>query len=501
MKKESSSEVATIRWDDIPNVMNRYSWNAKMHACGVGCSESLWQGRQWNNGDLTKVSTPWELNVFASLATIYSDGPEELMPRSVFIAIIECIRERCPQTPLKTWDDMVRYLCRTALIQFQYQQEPLLLFLRYRYLFSVVDVSHNLDLPATFRRIFRVSVEDVLCFQLLIYLSYANDMPWVAFVRLICQKYGMAPTRRMDDVIDIFSIERKEYAKRQSSLNEFSTDGVINSINLMEQYPFVKMGNKCFLPLPYLLSAATGRHLFDRLMSSKKDLRSKVGHWAMEPYVYDLFVMSHAYDFVGKEFRYKVGKKDRDSPDLYVTTQGETIFVEVKLIEAPIELRQGFAKDIEFNRAKTAKHLYQIYSRMREILDGYASRILKVQEDSVWGLVVVHEDSYLVRDDIYNHCFLVHPELSEEDREFIRKRIAIASLYEVENFCYRHRCVLPALKTRALDRTSWSNMMLDTSTLKDVPLDFQHDEVINDLVRQFVPRLFSDQRMLHDEMN
>lgn len=480
-----------LSFDKIPGLLMKYSWAAKMEVCARYSKQTMWHGRVWQSDTMKTAPTPWELNQFAALATIYGDGRLEGFDDAAFRQIINCFRNAPVKNRLRSIDDAKQYLSyEAAMVQFPYQVDALVLFFRYRYLFSFVDDAKKLDMPRLFLNTFQVSNEEVAFLSVLSFIASSQDEYWIQFLREFCSQHHMAPTARFGQVVDLFSIDRTEYAKKESCLIEFSTDGIANALNLMEIRPFIKMKDSYFLPLPFLLNFATTRHLFDRLVDENRDLRSKVGRTAMEAYVFKLFTDSGCYDAVEREFKYRRGNDRIDSPDVIVKKGEEVVFIEVKLAEAPIVLRQLNQSVIDKTIGLAAKHVFQVYSRVNEIVRGFAKPRMVADFDHSFCVVVVHEDSYTVRDEIYKRCFAEHPELSESEREFIRTRITLTSLYDVEKFCYRHRSILPALRKRLQDEIGNEAVMLDTEVLAGGDIDLPFDELMTPLVEKMTKSLF-----------
>lgn len=477
------------RWVEL--ALRNYSWDAKMRACARYATRAMSKGRRWDASEIKSCPTPWELNQFAAYSAVFQDGPQAEMPDQVVLSIINVFRDRPPSRKMVSLEDIKRFLSfETAMVQFPYQQDAILIFFRYRYLLSFVDLSHGIDMPAIFRKTFAVDYPDVAAFAMVAHLAAASGQHWQLFLQDFCRKHKCHPSARFFEIIELFSIDREEYARKQSALFSFSSDGPANAENLMEIYPFLRMGNARFLPLPYLLNQATTRHLFDRLMDANGDLRSQVGRWVMEPYVQWLFRRCGCYDSVGGSFRYKIFGRDLDSPDVIVQHDGTTVFVEVKLAEAPVGLRQADKATVEKTLELTAKFVHQLYLRMSEICGGNAKPDMGARWDRAFGLVVVHEDSYAVREDIYLRCFERHPELSEKDRELIRRRISLVGLYSVEQFCYCHCNIIPALESRMRDAAGSESILLDTDFLKGGNADYPFDEGFIPLAREIPWRLF-----------
>lgn len=290
--------------------------------------------------------------------------------------------------------------------------------------------------------------------------------------------------------MDMFATDRDEFATRQLMLFELSTDGYFNAINLLEERPFIKMGDKSFLPLPYLLHIAAARNLFDRLMAPNDESRAKIGGPLMEKYVYELLVRSSCYDSVCREFKYRVVRSERLSPDIMVQSLGTYVFFEVKLSEAPIAIRQMPPGMVEKLRMAYANWIYQLFSRIKELCAGVARHMANPAREGTYGVVVVHEDAYLLRDDIYEECFNMHPKLSEDDKEFIRRRISLTGLYTIEQYCHSKTNIIAGLKLRETDRKYHISFDLHANEICKNELKLPIDEYKN-LIQCLPIRLFT----------
>lgn len=477
---------------NIPRALSNFTWGAKVALCNKYALSTMEHGRRFQVENLKKATAPWELNQLAAFFVISKDGEIEEIPDPLFRMMINSIRDGVPQCIFKGLDHIKRYMSyNLALQQFPYQQEALIIFFRYRYLFSVIDKSHGLDMPQKFKTTFSLEYQDMLAMSALSFLATSQNKFLIDLVRNINQNCDCHLTQTCKSVVELLAIERDDYRRRQSALFEFSSDGPSNAEILLERFPFIQIRDEYFLLLPYLLNFATTRHMFDRMMEKNKGLRSLVGRWAMEPYVRHMFEYSTSYDSVRGSFSYNCGRNTVDSPDIWLQTEGVSIFVEVKLAEAPVQLRQMFESQIIVTLKLAAKHTYQLYSRLKEICSGKARDIISTNWDAVYGVVVVHEDSYSVREDIYNQCFNDHPELSEEERELIRTRITIVGLFSIEQFCYHHRSILPALKERQKEPAGAESILLNVDFLNGASQDLPIEKYFIPIVKEIPIRLFA----------
>ena len=252
---------------NIPNALAKFTWNAKMHIFNKYALEVMKAGRRCYLEPNNPMPWPWELNELAAIFVSGEDGKLEELPDPLFRIMINALRSAAPKRAFKGIDDVKRYLSyNVAMQQFPYQQDALIVFLRYKFLFSVVDETHGLDMPRKFRTTFNVDYEDVAALSALTFLAAAQNIFWDKYIWDFKRKHSCRISATFESVVELFAIDRHDYAKRQAALIGFSSDGLSNAQNLLEQYPFVKTRDDYFLPLPYLVNLATTRHLFDRMM-------------------------------------------------------------------------------------------------------------------------------------------------------------------------------------------------------------------------------------------
>ena len=466
------SEIIAIR--DVPGILAKYSWKAKMLACRQYVRQAMDCGRCYNVDNVSSAPTPWELNQYVALSATYCDGKEDYMPDSVFRKIINSFRESPPKKLPSTIQEIKNYLSfEIGTIQIPFQQDGIVLLFRYLFIMTYVDKCSKIDMGAEFEKCFGIRYEAVFQFCLLTYFAAAENMEWGEFFYAFCNNFSLMPNKKFLKIISLFTKGRTSLAKTQGALFEFSTNGVGNALNLLEKHPFINMGNVLHLPLPYLLNHAATRHLFDRMMTISKGARAKVGKLVMEPYVLNLLTYAGCYRKVLPEFKYKYKGKEKTSPDAWLITRDVNIFLEVKLAEAPSELRQTIKRDVQETYRLASKHVFQLFSRIKELCEVKGKT--GVNFNNTFGVVVLHEDSYAVREDIYNRCYNEHPSLNEEEKNFIRDRIAIVGLYSIENFCYRHMSILPPLEKRLVGK-GYEEIALNTDTLRGTKLDLPWDE-------------------------
>jgi hypothetical protein len=450
--KNVDSESLILSVQSIPNILAPYSWKAKIEKCSEYAIKAFDGAFTCNVKNCSVLPMPWELNTFMAIATIYKDGLIDEIPDPIFKLIINSIRTASPKRLYEENCDIKDYIaCVIASIQMPYQQNQLILLLRYRFFYSYVNEKENINIARLFYSKFGVDGDDVFLFVLLLHMASNERKTWIRFLSDFCSSYRMQPNETFFQILNLFSIERLDFSSKQKGLFDFSTDGYVNANNLLEEHPFIRMKGCYYLPLPYLVGIAAARHLFDRLMPLKGVERSKMGGLLMEAYVYNLFCYSKCYDSIEREFKYRLNGRVMLSPDVIIRKSNVWLFVEVKLAEAPIDLRQMIPRKISILRKANAKRVFQLYSRIKEICKGSAKKKLHPKLDDVYGVVVVHEDAYILRDDIYEECFKAHPELGESEREFIKKRISITGVYTVEVFCYSHSDIFKGLRKRELD--------------------------------------------------
>lgn len=484
---EADSLLVSVR--KLHVLIGPYSWAAKMKKCSEYAANAFNGGFFCNVVDSSVAPMPWEMNIFMALATIYADGPIDEIPDYIFRGIINTIRTEEPLRLYEEKPDIKDYIVsEIASIQIPYQQNQLFLPFRYKYLFSCVDNKLGIDMPKMFYSSFGVESDDIFLFTMMGHLATVTGQYWIKFIRNFCRKFGRRPNGLFRSVMELFSIDRVAFARRQQGFFELSTDGYRNAVNLLEVYPFVKMRGSYSLPLPYLLSIAAARHLFDRLMAIDENNRRKKCGPLMEQYVYDILAQSGCYDSVEREFKYRVKRSERLSPDVIVKKGDKYVFFEVKLSESPTDLRQMFPGVISGLRKASADRIYQLYSRIGELCNGCARHILNPSRNDVYGVVVLHEDSFLIRDEIYKECFRLHPEISDEDKVFIQERISITGLYAIEQFCYTRSNILDGLKLREDDPPYQISLNLHAEDVCEgklhLPLD-QYEELIRDIPRKF----------------
>lgn len=191
-------------------------------------------------------------------------------------------------------------------------------------------------------------------------------------------------------------------------------------------------------------------------------MRETIGKQTAESYLNYLLCSSEVYDEVFREQEYQVGKNKKVSPDVMIRKGERICLFDSKLSSPSLSLRQFDTDGINNFISRVADYVVQLYKRIREF-DLYNPFIKSIDysRDNIFGIVSIHEDSYILKETIYQAAFKKlkiddnHPEA-----EYIVSHIMFFPLSEIEKYALSSTDILPAIAYRSNHRESWMDYVL-----------------------------------------
>lgn len=183
----------------LPELISPYSVLATIKKCAEYSLRAFKNGRSCDVEDPANTPLPWELNTFAALSAIYANGPIGEMPDYIFRLVIKTIKSFIPtcvyDQSLSDGEIKVQDLlaCEFSSIQFQYQQDLLVLLFRYKFLYTYIDESLNINMPELFRAKFGIDGDDLFLFLVMAHFAMLQGKYWLHFIRDFSNEYNIIP--------------------------------------------------------------------------------------------------------------------------------------------------------------------------------------------------------------------------------------------------------------------------------------------------------------------
>ena len=435
------------QYDRLPALLKRYSFDEKIRICYEYSSKILQKGNLRNPESLQGLPLPFTLETFLMLsveATEYQNRTfSDKKEHRHFFDMINAIWHHTPHklVNLKSQDFIDWYLSLAPLTQFFYQQNYWILYYRYHYFFTFK--SEQIDVPAHFYNCFGTYYDEFLqCGVLLYYLIFSGKpLPQDEIQNLLTSKFNTVTAK--------LSISRTEYVKLQrQALENQTVDEYIFSLRPSYTYAFIKHANRYFFPLPHLLPRNITSSLYYRLTEGNDTLRSLLGKNVIEQYVFEIVQQTHCYTDVRREIAYLGPRRTHaQSPDIIARHGNSILLLECKSTVPGIGMRTISDKTYCKTKKQLAKQIVQLYKSIQHFAQYNPYDDLKVTKDDIWGCVILLEDPYIRRENIYPQAFDSLDILeSSEETTWIMHHIKIIDLYQLEVLCFCSNSIIDAIK-------------------------------------------------------
>lgn len=435
------------QYNRLPILLKRYSFDEKMRICYEYSSKILQKGNLRQPESLRGLPLPFTLETFLMLSVeateyqnrAFSDRKEHLH----FVDMINTIWHHAPSklVNLKSKPFLDWYLSLAPLTQSFYQQNYWILYYRYHYFFTFKN--EQIDVPAHFYNCFGTYYDEFLqCGVLLYYLIFSEKpLPQDEIQNLL--------TRKFNTVTAKLSISRTEYVKLQrQALENQAVDEYIFSLRPSYTYAFIKYNDKYFFPLPHLLPRNITSSLYYRLTEGNNTLRSSLGKNVIEQYVFEIVQQSHCYTDVRREIPYPGPRGTHaQSPDIVARHGNSILLLECKSTVPGMGMRTMSDETYYKTQKQLAKQIVQLYKSVQHFTQYNPFEDLNVLKDDIWGCVILLEDPYIRRENVYPQAFdFLNISEGNDEAAWIMRHIKIIDLYQLELFCFSSNSIIEAIK-------------------------------------------------------
>lgn len=425
-------------WKKLPVILKRFKLDDKLGWCSYYASSVCPDWRydmERSKGEPHPF--PWELDIIAMLAIAGTEYDTQVVTKNIFHKFINTVRTAIPFSRGDDFESVVlHFLMRPQLL---YQTDVRIFLTRYFYMFTHSDV--HLDLVV--EKKLGVPYCNLLGLTVMAWALGVNNQSISVLLANLYRNKNIIVADKMRCAISALSLDRETFVAQQNDKINLSKRGYILADNILEQFPFLRLGDTFILPLPYLLKNAVSIGLLHRIASGENvGLRAEIGKKILEEYVCEIMKYSGCYDFVSREIKYR--RNGRDSPDVIASKNDVCVFMEVKFKEPILKLRTLDPHDEERLDTMCAQAIAQVYKGMVERKEYIKERIFS--DDNVFGIVVLFEEPNLSRARIFAALAKEHPEWDGATIAYIKRHIRVVSLYDIEVICFRHHDVIGVLQ-------------------------------------------------------
>ena len=460
-KKRNSIEEILIKLSHI-------SFCEKMLYCFSSATRLMELDHLEILSNMNNTPLPWEIEAFAEMSILSKEKDDtisnQIKTQVAFNDSINLIRNYLHPylERLKGTTDFANaFMMVTSLLQFKPQENIINRLYRYSYLWSYKD--EVIDMQSVFSE--KYSGLQYNCFielAQLVYFFLSNE-----FAKVNPTTRGTIYTyiiRTHREAVKCLSITRDEYIVRQLEKNKNDLRNLVYGFNYLFPYPFVENNNNLYLPIPYLIIDAVTDSLLTRATNDDNHLREIVGKNVVQSYLEKILKESGVYDEVLPETTYHIRKNQIDTPDVMIKQGNCFCFFDSKLSTPKLSLRQFEEEDQRKTIAQYSKNIIQLYSRIKEFLDKKYypfSEKKDIKKGNAFGIVVVFENSFVSKREIYRGVFAtlgITPESSEA--KFIMSNIKLTDLTDIEQFAFSSFNIFNVLLHDRDNEERWNDIRL-----------------------------------------
>ena len=446
--------------EEICVKLKRYSFESKIDICNKYSQQLINGVGNIIKSELVNSVLPWELECFAMLAIKatpeYSDGSFEGKGLKDFYKMMEGIRntnyKALPKSNLDNY--YYRWLSSQELVQFSIQEDVTYKLFRYTFLFDYK--SENVDIRELFHKSFGIYYEQIMLLGTFMCLLYGTDIntkyPYIINDVIFGLFY---------DAARFLTINYKDYISQLDLITK-NKEEYTTCLRPSYSYPFVERGDRIYYPLPHLMGKAVTESVLYRFTENQDELRKIIGKEVLEKYVLDVLSEAKCYKDISPEKKYK-GERNTDglTVDVMATTEDNSLlFVEVKSAVPPRDLRKHDKEAYEKTCMKVAENVVQLYKNIVNYrqFDSYNPFPEKglFDVDNCWGVLVVLEDNYVDRTDIFDIAAEKLCLDKDSDKyKWLLRHIKILSLYAVEVYSFKGISLVDVFKY-AIDENNFN---------------------------------------------
>lgn len=435
-------------YNNLSKLLKRFSFAEKMRICAKYSQQFVECEYKHNLPIKSGLPLPWTLETFLMLAIeakeyAYNDfkGQNE----NKFIKMANAIWGHLPNALEchKNVDFINYFVPLTSMTQFSIQEYPWIKFYRFWKLFG--DNSSPTCLHDIFNSKFQAEYYDFVIVVRFLQIVFSSEcvVSQKAIEYLLYEKFP--------NVRKALTISREDYILMQQSFlsSPREKSEYVYSLRPSYQYGFIEYEGLTYIPLPHLLTKNITTSLLYRITDHNDELRQSFGKNNLEAYLISIIRDANIYDEIfGEQEYFGLKKCLSKSPDVIARYKTSVLFLDSKSTVPSAKIRQintdAFAKSIGIG----AKNIAKLYKQIKQFekynpFEGAVSKEL----DCLWGIVVVLEDSYIMREQYYDEARKqLGIEKGTKDWEWLITHIKILDLYTIERACYSSKNLILAME-------------------------------------------------------
>ncbi|MDI3234239.1 hypothetical protein QK289_04400 [Exiguobacterium antarcticum] len=470
--------------NNIYRTLKRYDFANKMKISQLHSSKLLLPNGDLNTVKLKTEWLPWEIDTFAvqSILSINEYQFKNFKINSYdknFMRIMKEIRNSqfgSSATHIKR-DFLEEFLLVIGLTQFPLQEDSILKYYRYRYIFNFKN--ELISMKSKLYKKFGLDYDHFIKFSVITSFIYSNH-----FLNL--NTYSKEPFLFLSaDILSHLTIDRNNFISHQNDYsNESNLD--VTSYNLLYKFPFIKHIEKVYLPLPHTVREAVTTSLLARLTEGDNSLRALVGKEIMESYLLHIMNINARFDEIKQEYKYTFKRNEKRTVDLMLRKKNQYILIDSKLMMPKQTLRNRENEDIIYtiNRLRDSVKQVYLHATQRFNIEYKPFKLNEtetrenIDKDNIFGIVVIFNDSFIRRNLIYSAvCKQLDIEINSKEYDYLLSHIKVLSLYEFEKMALGGYDLFELFKSHISNNSTWNDFTLiqDSNILADESVDHLKD--------------------------
>lgn len=392
-------------------------------------------------GDPTRH--PWCIETFALISILFSKqcASEDILHNDNFYIAREVLYDINALMNLKLKDNqpigfvdaLMPYL---GSLQFKSQENYLTLMYRSNYFFNFS--TDKLDMMKAFNLKFNSDYKKFKEMALILNVFVTHKSVEGKIMAYFREKYSEQIASLTVDVEEV-----------RTTYNNIKNENVFNAIKPFWQTPYLSINNQIYLVTPHLIYRSITDAFLFRLTENNDKLRNQFGSECLETYIKHLFEIGKKYDDIIGEIEYKTSLGVKRSSDILIRKNTNVLLIEAKAFVPSQKLRELDIKEIEKVTKRHAESLIQVFIQAKhEINKSYFPFVENdINQNKIYGLVVLLEDSFVSREKIYLKAkeLLIEKEIEFNYIELTNK-FKVISLYELEQMTFYNLNVITEIK-------------------------------------------------------
>lgn len=376
---------------------------------------------------------PEELETFA-LMSVYFDNEygNDLISDNRFGEIITSIRQVKNE---KLWalarNDFTDFVLAVAgENQFFHQMNRNHSLFRYNYYLKYAD--NEIDMNQEVFSRMGVTSDRLLEFAsiLLLFPFSKDDLLMYQYLPKVCATYN--------DVVEALAISREDF---KNTLNKYiqSIEDFKSCYRPLYQTPFIKNGQKYYLPLIHMIFPACTSSVIYRITDGNEILRQKIGKAVYENYLYHILQISGLFDEILQEQEYVFKRNKMKTLDVLCRKDDCYVLFDSKsnVLKSKVLIYEKTA--LEADEKIIAGKIKQVYKHAHDKfgIEYNPFSTNSIDRNNVFGVVVIPRPTGFNFNKIYDDAAMELGILnSEELVTWLKQHVKLLAIDNVENYCF-----------------------------------------------------------------